>query len=111
MTCDPSPVSEQGGAWLLKRGDEVLGEVHLTPDGDFPWLVGRFTARPGFAAVKELFDALRDRADEQRRAWATRTIEETMTFVAPDGPVAEFWLHIDGDRAWFRYSDEPLEED
>ncbi|MDK0524423.1 hypothetical protein [Streptomyces sp. ML-6] len=28
---------------------------------------------------------------------------------APGGPVAEFLLHIEGDRAWFRWNDEPFE--
>jgi hypothetical protein len=31
-----------------------------------------------------------------------------VSLASPDGPVAEFLLHIEGDRAWFRWSEEPL---
>lgn len=34
-----------------------------------------------------------------------------MTLVSPDGPVAGFLLHIQGDRADFRWSDEPFGDD
>ncbi|MFJ6982810.1 MULTISPECIES: hypothetical protein [unclassified Streptomyces] len=38
-------------------------------------------------------------------------IGEAVELVAPDGPVAEFLLHIEDDRAWFRWNDEPFDED
>ncbi|MFJ6729966.1 hypothetical protein ACIQPQ_34205 [Streptomyces sp. NPDC091281] len=38
-------------------------------------------------------------------------IGETVELVAPDGPVAEFLLHIEDDRAWFRWNDELFAED
>ncbi len=34
-----------------------------------------------------------------------------MTLTSPDGPVPEFLLHIEGEQAWFRWSDEPFDED
>jgi hypothetical protein len=36
-------------------------------------------------------------------------IRQAVRLLAPDGrPVAEFLLHIDGDDAWWRWSDEPF---
>jgi hypothetical protein len=33
---------------------QPVGEIQID-DADFPWLSGRFTAGPGFAAVRDLF--------------------------------------------------------
>ena len=60
-------VTERSEPWLLKRGDEVLAEVHLTPDGDFPWYAGRFVPRPAFEDVRDLFEAQDDPTDEERQ--------------------------------------------
>ncbi|MFG2877293.1 hypothetical protein ACGFYU_20260 [Streptomyces sp. NPDC048337] len=38
-------------------------------------------------------------------------IERELTLVSPDGPVAEFLLHVGGADAWFRWSDTPLATD
>ena len=47
------------------------------------------------AAEHEAFEAARDR------------IARTLSLVSPSSPVADFLLHPRGDRAWFRWSDEP----
>ncbi|GAA2796179.1 hypothetical protein GCM10010505_24310 [Kitasatospora aburaviensis] len=102
-----------GGTWRLLRrnGDEPLGEI-LVDDGDFPWLSGHFVPAPGFAAVKPWFDesrALLDAEDYEGFDRSYDRIAAALTLVAPDGPVAEFLLHINGDRASFRWSDEPFD--
>ncbi|NUR05087.1 MAG: hypothetical protein HOY79_53880 [Streptomyces sp.] len=104
----------EGEVWQVRTGAEPVGEI-LIDDADFPWLSGRFTAGPAFGAVRELFArelALIERDDEEhRQAWeaAYDEITRRVSLSSPDGPVAEFLLHIEGDRAWFRWSDEPFE--
>ena len=109
-----------GEVWHLRRGDVVLGEIAIT-GGDFPWLYGRFVARPGFAEVEPLFVAelalsrvLTESASEvDVETWeaAYDRVSQAVSLVGPSGPVAEFLLHIDGDEAWFRWSDEPFDDD
>ncbi|MGW7341541.1 hypothetical protein [Streptomyces sp. NPDC054808] len=101
---------EDGGA------DTEIGEI-LIEDADFPWLSGRFRAGPAFDAVRGLFArelALAERDGAGHWAeWETvyAEIGRRVRLVSPDGPVAEFLLHIDGDRAWFRWSDAPFERE
>ncbi|NEV86017.1 hypothetical protein GUR47_04855 [Streptomyces tendae] len=93
-----------------------IGEI-LIDDADFPWLSGRFRAGPAYGAVRDLFVrelALVEGDGAERRAeWEVvrAEIERRVRLVSPDGPVAEFLLHIEGDRAWFRWSDEPFEQE
>ncbi|MFJ3492339.1 hypothetical protein ACIPPJ_01855 [Streptomyces sp. NPDC086091] len=102
--------------WTVRRGAETVGEVAVD-DGDFPWLSGRFTPGPAYADLAPLFarelalleDGGAARAEEWGAVYAR--IEEAVELVAPDGPVAEFLLHIKDDRACFRWNDEPFEED
>ncbi|MFE1011948.1 hypothetical protein ACFW4M_11735 [Streptomyces sp. NPDC058794] len=94
----------------------VIGEI-LIDDADFPWISGRFRAGPAFGGVEDLFArelalAERDDAghwDEWEAVYAE--IERGVRLISPDGPVAEFLLHIRGERAWFRWSDEPFAEE
>ncbi|MCO1580710.1 hypothetical protein M8C13_33635 [Crossiella sp. SN42] len=105
---------DAGAVWRLVRGAEPLGEIVIT-EADFPWLHGRFQPRPAFAEVKPLFDAelALSESDEDNDAWeqAYRRITSSLSLVSPEGPVAEFLLHIQGDEAWFRWSDEPFDEE
>lgn len=106
-----------GELWQVRSGEDgaEVGEI-LIDDVDFPWLSGRFTAGPGFEAVRELFArelALMDLDDEDRWEEWEQTydqIAKRVSLIAPDGPVPEFLLHIEGERAWFRWNDEPFEE-
>ncbi|MEV6945120.1 hypothetical protein AB0N07_24565 [Streptomyces sp. NPDC051172] len=104
----------EGEVWQVRTGAEQVGEI-LIDDADFPWLSGRFTAGPAFAAVRDLFArelALIERDDEEHwQEWeaAYDEITRRVSLSSPDGPVPEFLLHIEGDRAWFRWSDEPFE--
>mgnify|MGYP006976764718 CR=1 FL=1 len=71
----------------------------------------------GFADVVPLFtEVLRllDGVDEDLVSWeaAYDAIRDAVTLRNPDGlEVPEFLLHIDGDHAWWRYNDEPFDED
>jgi hypothetical protein len=54
-----------------------------------------------------------DHLDEDAAPWeaAYDRIRQAVRLLAPDGrPAAEFLLHIDGDDAWWRWSDEPFPE-
>ncbi|MGW3121472.1 hypothetical protein ACWDBW_30695 [Streptomyces sp. NPDC001107] len=103
-----------GEVWRVRSGEEPVGEI-LVDDADFPWLSGRFTAGPAFDAVRDLFArelALMEPDDEEhRQEWeaAYDEITRRVSLSSPDGPVPAFLLHIEGDRAWFRWSDEPFE--
>ncbi|MEW2485963.1 hypothetical protein [Streptomyces sp. NPDC048411] len=108
----------EGDIWRLLRGPEPVGDIVI--DGhDFPWLRGRFVPGPGFESLRPLFArelALIDRIDEgpeASAAWeaAYDEISRSLTLVCPDdGPVAEFLLHIDGERARFRWSLTPFDQ-
>jgi hypothetical protein len=107
-------VGFDGTVWHIRSGDEPVGEIAID-DADFPWLSGRFTPGPGYASVRDLFArelALVARVDEDVEEWeaAYDEIRSRVSLSSSDGPVAEFLLHIEGDRAWFRWSDEPFEE-
>ena len=97
--------------WRLYRGAELLAEIVV--DGvDMPWFQGRVVPRPAFEELRPVFArelALLEAIDEDYDAWeqAYAPIDE-LTLAAPTGPVADFLLHIDGDRASFRWSAEPL---
>ncbi|MET8570784.1 hypothetical protein [Streptomyces sp. NPDC004783] len=104
----------EGEVWRVRdRAEGEVGEI-VIEDADFPWLSGRFTPKPAYAAVRDLFArelALVERDGEgHREEWeaAYDEIRARVSLASPDGPVAEFLLHIDGDRAWFRWSEEPF---
>jgi len=72
--------------------------------------------RPGFGQVRPLFEeelSRLDHMDEDPQAWeaAYQRIRDAVCLIAPDGrAVPEFLLHIDGQDAWWRWSDEPFGE-
>jgi len=104
-------VGFDGEVWHLHSGDVPVGEI-LIDEGDFPWLSGRFTAAPAFDALRELFARelalTEDLGEEWERAYDE--IRKRVSLTSPEGPVPEFLLHIEGDRAWFRWSDKPFDE-
>jgi hypothetical protein len=107
-----------GEVWQVRTGAaagaEPVGEI-LIDDADFPWLSGKFTPGPAFDAVRDLFarELALAQADGEWARWeeAYDEIRRQVTLTSPDGPVPEFLLHIEGERAWFRWSDEPFDED
>lgn len=74
-------------------------------------------ALEGFEEVRPLFARevqLLGHIDDDIEAWesAYDAIRRTITLKCPDGQVVpEFLLHIDGDEAWWRWSEEPFDDD
>ncbi|MEV5486864.1 hypothetical protein AB0L47_02390 [Streptomyces bobili] len=104
-----------GEIWYVRHGEEQVGEI-VIDDADFPWLSGRFRPGPAYDAVEPLFTRelalVEGDLDRDTEEWEAvyAEIGRRVALHSPDGPVAEFLLHIRGDRAWFRWSDEPFEE-
>jgi hypothetical protein len=102
-----------GEVWQVGGDGGPVGEI-LIDEADFPWLSGRFTPGPGYDTVRGLFAhelALLERdSQDDREAWEAvyDEIRRRVSLSSPQGPVAEFLLHVDGDRAWFRWSEEPF---
>jgi hypothetical protein len=102
-----------GETWRLYREQELLGELVVT-DADFPWLNARFQAAPAFETVRPLFEEelrLADAVDDDVDAWqaAYARVRDAVSLAAPGGRrVPEFLLHIQGEDAWWRWSDEPF---
>jgi hypothetical protein len=96
--------------WRLKRGNVVLGTLSELSI-DQPFGVYRFEPTPDFEGVRPLFDEelrLLNTRRSTSREWeeASERIEGLgLTLVSPDEAqiIDDFLLHIDGDRAWFRY--------
>jgi hypothetical protein len=107
-------VDERGPTWRLWRGDELLADLVVT-GADFPWLQAVVEATPAFDSVRDLFvEELRlvERIDEDYPTWEAvdAQIRATVSLQNPEGVrVPDFLLHIDGEAAWWRWSDEPLE--
>ncbi|GAB3936611.1 hypothetical protein GCM10027614_13400 [Micromonospora vulcania] len=65
--------------------------------------------RPLFAEELRLLDGI----DEDVESWecAYDAVRNDVTLRYPNGQdVPEFLLHIEGDEAWWRWSDEPFDE-
>jgi hypothetical protein len=103
------------GIWKLYRADELLAVLVVT-GGDFPWLNARVEPRDGFEEVRPLFTEelrLLDNIGQDVAAWeaAYAAVRSAVILRYPDDrSVREFLLHIDGDEAWWRWSDEPLDD-
>jgi hypothetical protein len=97
-------------AWKLMRKDSLLG-VLWEETQDQPFFGYRFEPTPAFDDVKPLFDeelALlnENRLSEEDWGVAYEKIDALgLTLVSLDGNklLDDFLLHIEGDRAWFRY--------
>ena len=106
-------MTEAGRVWRLVRGYELLAEL-VVMGGDFPWLNAEVRPTAGFAEVRPLFDGefrCLERLDDEPGQWeaAYRRIRDAVRLLGPDGrPVPEVLLHIDGEDAWWRWSDEPF---
>jgi hypothetical protein len=95
--------------WRLMQGEELPAELVVT-GGDFPWLNARIRAMPGFEAVRPLFEEAPGAGAHRRRrllASRLRPHPRAVSLHNPEGrPVPEFLLHVDGNDAWWRWSDE-----
>ncbi|CAB4864670.1 unannotated protein [freshwater metagenome] len=106
-----------GETWTLRRDREVLGTIEIR-GGDFPWLSGEWVPTVWFDDVRALFERelelvegpefdgkIDDWEDAYREIW-----RQGVRLHRPEGTaVPEFLLHIRGDEAWFRWSDEAFE--
>ncbi|MCX5204527.1 hypothetical protein OG897_24110 [Streptomyces sp. NBC_00237] len=91
--------------WRLLHGGDLIGTITVD-DIDMPWYRGRFLPERGFGQFKRWFDevnVLVGDADFGGFEAAYDRIEHALTLLSPHGPVAEFLLHIDQERAWFRW--------
>ncbi|WP_329105225.1 hypothetical protein OG792_31995 [Micromonospora sp. NBC_01699] len=103
--------------WRLYAGDELLGDL-VVDGGDFPWLAARFEPLPAYRPFRPLFDEdvrLLDGAveDVEAQVASDRAMRAAAIALAdPDGfRVPEFLLHIRGEQAWWRWNDEPFDDD
>ncbi|MFC8125764.1 hypothetical protein [Streptomyces sp. NPDC057302] len=95
--------------WRLLSGSTLVGTIVIDEPG-MPWQRGRFLSEPAFSQFKPWFDeinALVGAEEFERFDDVYDLIEGALTLESPSGPVAEFLLHIDQDRAWFRWHDGP----
>ncbi|MFE2879012.1 hypothetical protein ACFXG6_31930 [Streptomyces roseus] len=100
----------EGTVGQLTRREELLDEI-VVDEADFPWLNDRFVATPTFSEVKPWFDESLVLMEAEKYGQfdnAYDRIADTLSLVAPSGAVAEFLVLISGDRARFRWSDQPL---
>ena len=97
--------------WRLCAGDELVAELVVT-DRAFPWLSARVEAEAGFERYRDLFAkelAASDAAGAAAADILYHRIRSELRLVGPDGrDVPEFLLHVDGDEATWRWSDEPF---
>jgi hypothetical protein len=99
-----------GEVWTLHHGDHTIGRIAID-DGDFPWLEGNFEPLPGFEEFKPLFDRSLELVHDDPKEWEAvyTQIESRLELHSADGPAAAFLLHIESDRAWFRWTDTPFD--
>lgn len=102
-----------GEVWVLGDGRRAIAEL-VVDGGDFPWLHARVVRLPGFEAVAPLFEAELELTGSlgQDDAWAEayEQVRSATTLTEPDGtPVPEYLLHIEADRAWWRWSETPFD--
>ncbi|GLW35044.1 hypothetical protein [Actinoplanes regularis] len=104
--------------WTLQRRSDGQTVADLVVyGGDFPWLNARIEPRAGFEEVRPLFAEVLSRLDgvgADGGSWeqSYNAVRAAVLLRYPDGgEVPEFLLHIDGDEAWWRWSNEPFEED
>ncbi|MFF1265286.1 hypothetical protein ACFVZE_05545 [Streptomyces anulatus] len=95
--------------WRLLSGSTLIGTITVDEPG-MPWQHGRFFPEPAFSQFKPWFDeanALVEAEEFERFDAVYDLIEGALTLESPSGPVAAFLLHIDRERAWFRWDEGP----
>jgi hypothetical protein len=96
--------AETGSVWRLVRDGEQVGEI-VVEEADWPWRSGPFVPGVGFGEFEALFDAeLAVLEAEDFAAWEEiyARITGALTLLDPDGAPAEYVLHVQDGRAWFR---------
>ncbi|MEV4502853.1 hypothetical protein [Streptomyces klenkii] len=98
-------MTDPDSVWQLMSGSTLVGTITVE-DADMPWLRGCFLPSAVFNRFKPWFDevnAIIEAEEFERFDDVYDRIESALTLVSPTGPVTEFLLHIDQDRAWFRW--------
>lgn len=101
--------------WRLYAGDELVADLVVT-GGDFPWLHASVDPKPAFERYRELFAKEAAASEAAGDDWTAadllyHRIRAQLRLARPDGSdVPEFLLHIDGEEAWWRWSDEPFDD-
>jgi hypothetical protein len=111
-------VDDRSDTWTLHRRDDgrKLADLIVT-GGDFPWLNARVDAGEGLAELRPLFaEELRllKRVNDDVESWerASDAVRNAVTLRYPEGhEVPEFLLHVAGEDAWWRWSDEPFDDE
>jgi hypothetical protein len=94
--------------WHLRYHGEEVARLEVT-DSDFPWLIAIVRPSPRFSEVRGVFDEEASQIEAPvDEVWEQlyHRIRADFELVRPDGfSVPEFLLHIEGDRASWRWSD------
>jgi len=103
----------EGPTWQLLRNGRVVADL-VVYGGDFPWVNARVIPREGLEELRPVFEEelRRNQYGEDIEGWedAYRRVRAQVSLAHPDGHlVPEFLLHIEGNEAWWRWSDEPFE--
>jgi hypothetical protein len=85
--------------WKLFAGDDLVADLVVTGLDD-PWLLARVEPGPALDRYRPLFEA------ELRDDFSHGGMRRALRLRRPDGAdVAPHSLHIDGDEAWWRWTD------
>jgi hypothetical protein len=93
--------------WLLKQGDVVLGNLQdCRPDP--PWFRCHFTSTAAFEEIRPLFNEVQrlrkaDRIEDCMKAYEAIDALRLRLESAHGEIIHCLVLHIDGEKAWFRY--------
>ena len=101
-----------GEVWTLRRGAELLGEIHVTGSREMFWLSGAWYPTSAFEDVRPLFDEAERCSDEERFLDLDDVLARIqgagVTLNRPDGvPVKDWLLWLDGTGAAFSWSEDP----
>jgi hypothetical protein len=108
----------KGDKWTLHRKSDGSRLADLVIyDWDFPWVNAKVESPAGLDELRPLFDAelaLLERIEDLVDEWeaAEEAVRAAVILRYPEGnEVPEFLLHLQGDEAWWRWNDEPFDDD
>jgi hypothetical protein len=95
-------------SWLLMQNGNVLGAL-TAPSRDQPWIFCKFEAAPEFERLRPLFEEevrlLNSGQTEAFLEAADRMQALKLELTPQHGgkTIRKFMIHVEGDKAWFRY--------
>lgn len=112
MTLEEPIYFDIDGELYLKQGEILLGILTFDYVAQ-PWFMCKFVPTEAFATVKPLFDeelALlnAEKLDEYEKVWEQidaliDALKLRLVLANTGDVIEEFLLHIQGNKAWFRY--------